>query len=369
MLHKPPNFFSKPTIFSPILQVADQWEVPSCVDACKEFLLGLSDSHFPIQAVFSLPSHFYSNDVFQELLAEADVCLRNEFGDAVSCLRNISRLHKFTQLPYQAILALLKCDSLTTDDEATVLLLVYMWFDSNRATCSTEQLQQLKSGVRYSRLSVPFICCMLPLMPDFQVTLQQANELCMFKSFADCSNANLVNLRLGGACPNDWYLAVRDNEIYKTDAITLTLEVSEFQLLAHVAAVAKMRAGGDPPPKISSEKEYGFGYDWVLSLSSNSVPTALSIDVEVFSHTDSQALAVAVCEITFMFPGTVDEDEDEDEDGDHTIDAVVTSNSPASVTNMFGIAAAVLGGDRSLGPWEQFLVGGVLCLEASLRFK
>lgn len=350
--------------------MADQWDIPSCINACKEVLFGLNDSLFPINAVFLLPSHFNSNQIFDDLQAEAEVCLHNEFGDVVDSLINISKLQKFTQLPHEAIYIFLNSDTLTTDDEASVLLLVKAWYDRNRASCSTDQLQELKDRVRYSCLSLSFICSMLPLMPDFQVTPQQAIELCQFKSFAESSNGvSMVNLGLRGTCPDEWYNPERDNKVCSDVGITLALVVSETQLLAHVAAVAKMRAGGDPPLKISSEKKYGFGYDWVLSLSSREVYNALSMDVEIYSHTDSQAHAVAMCKIAFYYP--VPDDEETDYNGKMTIDSPVTSSSPATMSYMFGnkIIEAVLAGDSSLGPWNPLLVHGELCLQANLQFE
>ncbi|MEW5320434.1 MAG: hypothetical protein WDW38_011509 [Sanguina aurantia] len=262
-----------------MIKVADRWDVPACIKACQASLLALSNFKFPISTVFSLSSTFCPSLAISELLAEAGIRLLNLFGDAPSVMRHPAKLKKLKRLPQSAMLALLLSDKLTTDAEATVLQLLLAWYTCNKSSCDEDELEELKAGVRYSRLTPAYLCGMLPLLPEpeFAVTIEEANHLRLDASFRTEFEAE-ERQRLNGPCPKGWFLAERPflGSSLADNFIKVRLKIPQNELLLHAAAVSKMRGGGSAPEGILSPRGYGCGYDWRISLVSRDVDRALA---------------------------------------------------------------------------------------------
>lgn len=324
-------------------------------------MLALSDFKFPISTVFSLSSTFCPSLAISELLAEAGIRLLNLFGDAPSVMRHPAKLKKLKRLPQSAMLALLLSDKLTTDAEATVLQLLLAWYTCNKSSCDEDELEELKAGVRYSRLTPAYLCGMLPLLPEpeFAVTIEEANHLRLDASFRGEFEAE-ERQRLNGPCPKGWFLAERPflGSSSADNFIKVRLKIPQNELLLHVAAVSKMRGGGTAPEGILSPRVYGCGYDWRISLVSRDVDQALGVQLHVMLPSDDKTgYVVAHCTIKMMLPH---------ETHARPHEQVMVSNNLQTWLDMFGVAEQVLGGDSSLGPWAKYLINGHLIVEAEI---
>lgn len=342
------------------MQVADRWDVSSCIKACKEALFALADSRFPINAVFLLPATFCLSPAIDELLTEAKVHLLNIFGNAPAVLRSKSKLQRLQRLPASAMLALLSSDALTTDAEASVLLLLRSWHESNQLECSKEQLFTLKKAVRYSWLARAYICNMLPLMPGFGVTLQQASELWM-KVESRGMYEDWEWECFSRACPKSWFLPERQAPPRSRPdrTMTLQLKVPQSDLLQHVAAVAKMRDGDAPPPTLSSAPMYGFGYDWILELVSPSIRDLLTVQLRVVKPFSGIAGVLTVeCSVKLLCPHANSDEE--------VMHKVMVTSAGTMWAKLCSNTEEVLGGDSGLGPWAKLLIDGFLCFDAEI---
>lgn len=324
-----------------------RWDVPDCVEACIQSLYDCTPVHdiFVVQA--ACPDAGLNNLV--DLAARTLLC---EFEDAPSMLQDAPKLKHLTDMPLVAMSALLQCSFLKTDAEASVLLLLRAWYEANRASCSFEQLQALKMGVRYSRLSVEFICGVLPHLPDFCLTPKQTHELWLSRTMGHHEAELLKHLGVGGACPVGWYLPERSIMNYK--CLTLELKIPQSELVRHVAAVVKMQGKGRAPAAISSQRVFGYGYYWTLSLSSASRAEALKLNLEMHSPIEGGACMMLSCAVKFHLPGEEDEGEEEDAE-----DSFISTAVPVSVSD-------VLGTDLSAQWWRNFVVGGCLCFSADI---
>lgn len=343
------------------MQVADRWDVSSCMKACKEALFARTDSCFPINILFLLPPTFCLSPSIDELLTEAKVRLLNIFGNAPAVLRSKSKLQRLQRLPGSAMLALLSSDALTTDAEASVLLLLRSWYEFNQLECSKEQLFTLKKAVRYSWLARAYICNMLPLMPGFGVTLEQASELWMKSESRGMYEEDLEHEYIPRACPKSWFLPERQPPPHSRPNRTmkLQLKVPQADLLLHVAAVAKMRDGGAPPATLSSEPVYGFGYDWVLELESACIQDPLTVQLRVVKPFSGIAgCLIAECSVKLLCPHEKSDEE--------ATQKVVVTDAGLMWSNVCSNTDEVLGGDGSLGPWAKLIIDGFLCFDAEV---
>ena len=80
-------------------------------------------------------------------------------------------------LPATAMEALLGSDSLATDDEATVLVMLACWLEAKPATPAATR-QQLCKLVRLSQLNSTYLQIVLPAIPWFPITVEEHRFLC-----------------------------------------------------------------------------------------------------------------------------------------------------------------------------------------------
>lgn len=303
----------------------------------------------------------FSTEQMEELLSKA-ADHKVTFLDWRDVMRSAVLLQQLTDLSHAAMLAHLKEADLRTDSEATVLLLLKAWYDSNRQSCSIEQLRELQAKVRYGRLTTAFISSVLPHIPDFCPTPEQANELRMSTMIDNCSQEMLECMGMSSVCPEGWLLGARENEF--STPVVLTLNISRPELMAHVAAVAGLKMGGGAPPVARSRRVYGLGYYWSLSLSSESSEKALALNVEVHSPTHGLQSVMVNCEVFFDLPSDMhgQESREDDEVGKYLLSSTVK----ATLIDVLGNAEVVLEGDSSLGPWERYMRRGKLCFGAEV---
>lgn len=339
------------------LQVAEFLDVPSCTLACAEALCALSNSSFPISTVLALPDEVCIQPAIARLHCNG---LLRAFGNALDVMRDPAKLAQLTELSHSAMLALLKSEDLTTDSESTVLLLLRAWYERNRQTCSRERLTQLRAVVRYSALEAIFLSTILHQMPDFNPTQREKRALWI----VSCSDETLDTEKLTrclAACPSSWWLYARPSHAGLGRGFKLQLKVPQAQLSLHLAAVAKMRAGGPPPATIFSERVYGCGYFWDLSFSSDSCETALEVSLGFFFPHEAPG-SVSHVDVTSKISGSPLL-------GAQQSDSVLRSGQRVKLSDEDTICNAdvVLGGDDSLIPWLKHLVAGKLCWEAEVN--
>lgn len=286
-----------PPFVDPTSQLAERWDVPSCITACVEVLCDLGAQVFPINSVLIMPSELCVRDDIKQLQKEAEQLLLGLYGDVPGVIRDPAKLQELQQLPYATMLALLKSRELSTDSEASVLVLLWSWFQHNCNSCSSEQLQPLKKVVRYSRLTDPYICVVLPHMSELSLTHVELDRLRVTKVIEDTLYVSLAesgvrDFRYG------WYLPARDSDA----PMSLKLEVSRAELLV-LAAVMSQEDEDDSPVPILSKRVFAFGYDWSLSLQvSDSYTQALALELEAFLPLGGHIKVRAACQVKFLVP-------------------------------------------------------------------
>jgi hypothetical protein len=94
-------------------------------------------------------------------------------------LSNPEALQQMLALPAVAMEALLGCDSLATDEEASVLVLLLRWLERNSVDYGVRQ--RLIKRVRLCQLNSTYLLRILPLM---RASLTDPPELCFLHDYA-----------------------------------------------------------------------------------------------------------------------------------------------------------------------------------------
>lgn len=329
-------------------QVAERWDASRCITACVEALCTLTPHLFPISTVLMMSSELCVRDDIKQLQEAAQRLLLELYGDVPDVIRTPAKLAELQQLPYSTMLALLGNPDLSTDSEASVLVLLWSWFQHNRNNCSSKQLKQVKELVRYSRLTDPYVCENLPHMSELSLTLVEMDKLRMDKVIEDASFVNLaasVDMDIRGG----WYLPARDSDA----SLLLTLEVSRVELFTLAAELAKEEP--DPPMPILSKKVFGFGYEWRLSLQRATENTmGIALELEAFLPMGGKAKVRAACHVKFILPRVArdgDDDGDEEDEEPAGVKGYVTSSRvPPIKEDVIEVES-----DGSLGSWGKYL--------------
>lgn len=139
-------------------QIADTWQANGLLTATANKLLGMDATLFPLSACFSLPPVLKAATAFASVMAHAEEILLATFGNAQHVITTPALLHSLLSLPLPALFTLLNSPKLETDSEESVLLLVSGWCgEPTGQACSAEQIYELHSLIRYSRLSPPYL--------------------------------------------------------------------------------------------------------------------------------------------------------------------------------------------------------------------
>lgn len=312
-----------------------------------------------VYAVFAMQAAYPDLDL-EYLVESSEAELLASYGDAPNVLRKDHLMGELVALPHGAMLFLLRHNDVRTDAEASVLLLLWAWYKANSGNCSAAELADLRAGVRYSQLTVPYLSDILPNMPGLALSPGEAHAL------QQVPGTRGGNHGAGGVCPAGWYLPARRRV---DDHFTLQLEIAQAELLLHSAAVAGMRGGGDAPPAERSEKVAAYGYDWTLSLTSATCKEALSLNLEMHSPLEGTPCGVVSCRVTFVLPRAVEAvGQAKGKDDEVSKACKVSSAVPCCVGDVLLNAKAVLDGDVGLGPWSKYLVRGSLCFKARVTF-
>lgn len=386
-------------------QVADRWLAVECVKACTDTLCNLSDLQFPLATLFTSASALlYSKSLVDELITEATARLLFTFGDALSVMRNVDKIHELIELPHGAMLALLESVRLETDSETTLLLLLQAWIDGNRENCDREQWMKLGKQIRYSKIPTAYLSMILPNMPDLCISLDQRNDLHMLlmtqhdpESWG-CCRPDILN----ATCPWSWlYCPLRPwpNRSEPNKYITLKLKVKQSELLAHVNAMLQMHQTASerwaaykkkraetkeevstssyhdrekPAEEVAEEEEeerrneiwstptYCFGYNWSLGFTTASEVEAFAVGLRVSWPRDPSARVAARCRVRLIGPN------ESRADPDLWCHTVLMSNSSFYVSGFIGAHTEVEDFHHGLNPWLDFLIDGFLSFEADI---
>lgn len=199
------------------------------------------------------------------------------FGDAAAVASSKPLLEQFLCLPHAAVLALLQDETLVTDAEATVLLLLSEWCNGEQGKACTEaELQQLNGCIRYGSLSTPYLTELCTHLHTPSLAMEERMELVFYQTL--CAESQTVGLKLHWfKNPGGWYLPRRPTPLSCSDAGTvakMTLKVTQADLLKFLRA-AKLKKSGSRevldtsanPLEFISEPLYSHGFWWTLDLS------------------------------------------------------------------------------------------------------
>ncbi|MEW5305840.1 MAG: hypothetical protein WDW36_008355 [Sanguina aurantia] len=228
-----------------MMKVADRWQAPQALAALSSVLCKLQLGDFPTAAVYALPLGLQTSPAFAAVKAQAAVCLDHVFGDAAATAATPTLVAAFLLLPQAAVRALLQSETLSTDAEATVLLLLSEWCQGEFGqACTTEELQQLNVSIRYSHLSISYLTELCESLHSPALTSKQRMELLYFRAIPGPAQEKCAEL--GSLCnPDGWYLPARPKPA-KNDGstLTLTLELSEVEICKLAKSIQLGKDGG-----------------------------------------------------------------------------------------------------------------------------
>lgn len=236
------------------MQVADRWEAAGLLAEASKALC-LDTTTFPTLQVFCLPDVLRASAGYSAVMEAGKAQLLNTFGDARSIITTRSLLRDFLALPGNALTALLQNPNFKTDAEESVLMLARCWCDKGQGKdCSQEQLHDINSCIRYSRLSAPHsigLCSesSLPLP-----TTAQLSELLEHKFLPNGVSWSDDQI----CCPQQWYLPKR---LTCNSSIQLTLTVGLDKLKQMLSPPAATTTASRPV--------YGAGFMWSIKFGTN----------------------------------------------------------------------------------------------------
>lgn len=341
-------------------QVADRWVVQSCVEACEAAILFSGPLDFPINGMFLLPTMFAESQVASRIMKQAVTYLMKLYKDLRMILGSPQDLESFKRLPAQAVLTLFHSENLNTDSEATVVVLLSIWFAGNGDNCNSEMHSALNRMVRYGFLSPSFVCTALPHMPNLQLTQEQISELVMLSSARHQLGKHEWQASRQ-ICPQSWCVERGRLHVNQGHVFHIRLGIPAAQLRAHVIAVSDMQASNaSRPSQIESHTFMAQGYEWKLVLSSNNLDTAFALDVHVRLPAGPPTAVVGVqCTIELSVYK---------EEGSRLLVAPTKRcfSGSARLTRLkCGNQAEA--GDPRMEQWEEMMQDNHLCIQAAIR--
>lgn len=231
-------------------------------------LCKLQPGLFPTAEAYSLPVGLQPSPAFSDVRKHAQTSLLAEFGDAVAVATGRRLLLKFLSLPHTAVLVLLRSKTLTTDAEATVLLLLSEWCcGPNSQNCTDAELQQLSDSIRYGRLSIPYLTELCEHLHTPPLTTKQRMELLHFHSLSEQSQKHVSEIN----CPAQSFRKRRPALEHHRRALTMALNVTVVDMRKLLQAIITQKEGGPPAHHISTDGVYAQGFWWILQLEADNV--------------------------------------------------------------------------------------------------
>ncbi|MEW5305853.1 MAG: hypothetical protein WDW36_008368 [Sanguina aurantia] len=279
LLHQGEDDIPTPEELLCMLQVADRWQAPCALSTISAALCALGPDTFPTLAAYALPAGLQSSHALSPVMALAQRHLLSQHSDAAATARCPTLLQHFCDLPAAAVLAVLSGSQLSTDAEATVLLLLHHWCEGAVGkSASLAEVQALGAEIRFSRLSGSYFSELMHRLGVPLPTLEQQLELCRYRTLTPKQQGYPKTLKqLHG--PASWYLPERKLSIPFINLLQILSEVKTFLSTQPPNAAAsattnnnakganQTASGGSRFPTLSSRRHYHCGFWWMLQLS------------------------------------------------------------------------------------------------------
>ncbi|MEW5308168.1 MAG: hypothetical protein WDW38_000146 [Sanguina aurantia] len=292
LLHQGEDDIPTPEELLCMLQVADRWQAPCALSTISAALCALGPDTFPTLAAYALPAGLQSSHALSPVMALAQRHLLSQHSDAAATARCPTLLQHFCDLPAAAVLAVLSGSQLSTDAEATVLLLLHHWCEGAVGkSASLAEVQALGAEIRFSRLSGSYFSELMHRLGVPLPTLEQQLELCRYRTLTPKQQGYPKTLKqLHG--PASWYLPERKvSPGCSSSDLSLQLSIPFINLLQILSEVKtflstqppnaaasattnnnakganQTASGGSRFPTLSSRRHYHCGFWWMLQLS------------------------------------------------------------------------------------------------------
>ena len=179
------------------------------------------------------------------------------------------------RFPLDFIDALLSWDKLIVDSENDVVVFVLKWMDHH--TLSKQELLKIRTLIRVSRLSLPFINQVLKNLPFMGITDEQINTLQSFKFNEQYFDQNNCLIYFDGVLMKEWFLEYRTSVRFNTSQCTCAWLNSEHynhlpngQMMQTKITTEEVQTwlcetSNDDPLVLTLQTDKTYcGFDWVL---------------------------------------------------------------------------------------------------------
>mmetsp|Transcript_28620 Transcript_28620/g.77209 ORF Transcript_28620/g.77209 Transcript_28620/m.77209 type:complete len:543 (+) Transcript_28620:48-1676(+) len=153
------------------LKLADRWQADDTIAACSSAFAALDPKDIDLDALkraYSVEGILHNTASFSEMIPKVQGRLMDMFSDLVQVMRSPEMQSQLLQLPFAAVLVLLRSEQLVVDSENTVLAVANLWVTRGQGKGSTDhQKEMLANTVRLHALSTSYICGVLPNLKWF----------------------------------------------------------------------------------------------------------------------------------------------------------------------------------------------------------
>ncbi|KAF5828860.1 hypothetical protein DUNSADRAFT_16962 [Dunaliella salina] len=153
------------------LKVADCWQADDTVAACSSAFAALDPQEIDLDTLkraYSVEGILHKTTSFGQMIPKVQGRLMDMFSDLIWVMRSPERQSQLLQLPFAAVLVLLRSEQLVVDSENTVLAVANLWVTRGQGKSSTDhQKELLASTVRLHALSTSYTCGVLPNLKWF----------------------------------------------------------------------------------------------------------------------------------------------------------------------------------------------------------
>lgn len=231
------------------MQICERWLATGCISAINAALGSLPTASLTLldaTELFLSSAQLRQSLAFAPMLDAAGDILLTEYGNVVMVLGSPALTLQALQLPQPALLYLLNSDKLVTDHEDSVLVLACWWLEGPVGKwCSTEEVEELKGAIRYSRLSSTYLVQVLHQLPRLRPTEVHLLELLGFQAVDKVHAAQYFQSAKPGSVPAGWLKPARASPENSDSSITVDMDIPKALLEEHLDALRKDTANGD----------------------------------------------------------------------------------------------------------------------------
>jgi hypothetical protein len=165
----PSTIDAKVPLLLKALMVAERYQADRCKEKIAEALSSIpahSLSSVAVKAMFEHPAALYDMPLLTGFRSAAIHCLYQRFGDLPLVIKSNDLHSEFLNLPFSAVLTLIKRDDLKVHSENDVVYLLNEWIEEN--TPSSDQINSLINEIRVTRLGPAYLHSILPNLQWFK---------------------------------------------------------------------------------------------------------------------------------------------------------------------------------------------------------